>query len=107
IRYLNAPDSDTGSIYPGYSESTIFGILVEKGGTMPSFAWGVQVKQDALLFTLDNVGRQETTETDFRDQIKDGSQFWEVDSVEKHLDPRSGALAFYIVHLNRTVVVEP
>jgi hypothetical protein len=45
-------DTNTGRRYPEYTESTITGVLVERGGSTPSAFTGVYVLRDAVLVTL-------------------------------------------------------
>jgi len=101
VKYINTPDSDTGYIFPSYDEESINGILIERGGPMPNFAFGMTVQQDAVLFTVDPVGKRGTDEKTYPDQIKDNETVYEVKAVEKHSDPKRGGLAFYLIHLNK------
>jgi hypothetical protein len=101
LKYLLAPDTELGYVFGGYDESAINGLIVEKGGNMPSFAWGIIVKKDAVLFTLDPVGVRGVSDDKYPDQVKDGNIVYEVVNVDRHDDPNVGGLAFYLIQLNK------
>jgi hypothetical protein len=100
LKYMLPDDVVTGYKVPSYEETTCDGIMVQKGSSMPSFAWGVALLEDAVLFTLDPVGYRGTDES-FADQVVDGESTFEVSSVQKNLDSLKGGLAFYVVQLRK------
>ena len=85
----------TGWFNVVWVESTINGILVEQGGSMPSFAAGVVMRQDAVLICLDGVGQYDQIYDDF------ASAYFEVQQIEKIENPYAGGFAFRVCHLHR------
>lgn len=84
----------TGRRYPDYSIThTINGILVEQGGSMPSFALGIYMQQDAIFLCFDGVKPM--------DQIVVGNKYFEVAQIEEHYDLQEGGFAFRVCHLHR------
>jgi hypothetical protein len=98
-----AVDATLGYKIPRYEEEDCQGILVLKGGTMPSFAWGTVVLQDAVFFCLDPVGTNAKGET-IPDQIQDGYDIYQVDSVARNKDPKAGGSAFDTVQLKKVTL---
>ena len=92
------PDPITGWRRPEYDAQTIYGVLVERGGSLPAFASGVVMKMDAVLLTMDGV--------DPMDQIGDNPplKIWQVDEIEEHTDTRLGGFAFRVCHLHRLML---
>lgn len=90
-----ARDSVTGWRRPDYSLThSIKMVLVEKGGSLPGFAAGVAIRQNAVGLCMDGVW--------VLDQIKFKSKIFEVDSPpETHYDPEGG-FAYRVVQLTRT-----
>lgn len=60
-------DDNTGRRYPEYTESSITGVLVERGGSMPAFATGVYVQRDAVFITLYGVKERDEIDDDTND----------------------------------------
>jgi len=86
-------DATTGIRYPTYDDQTIIGVLAEQSGSMPAFAVGVVMRQEAVLITIDGVLQL--------DQIKDGDKYFEVNQIEEHIDPDNDGFAFRVCHLSR------
>jgi hypothetical protein len=85
-------DSSTGWRTPTFTDSTIYGQLVEQSGRISAFLSGTAFDQDAVLKTLDGVG--------ILDQVKDGDKYYEVGAIEGHTDGKKAeSFAYRIVHL--------
>jgi hypothetical protein len=94
-RTLMNRHATTGWFNVAWVESTINGVLVEQGGSMPAFAAGVVMRQDAVLIGVDGVTQY--------DQVYDsqsGKDF-EVQQIEEVTNPYAGGFAFRVVHLHR------
>jgi hypothetical protein len=94
-RTLMDRHATTGWFNVAWSESTINGVLVEQGGSMPAFAAGVVMRQDAVLICVDGLSQY--------DQIYDASSatYFEVQQIEKITNPYAGGFAFRVAHLHR------
>jgi hypothetical protein len=88
-------DSTTGWHVPAYTEQAIYGVLVERGGSMPSFVSGVTTQRDAVLITISGVREA--------DQIRDplNSRIYEVQGEpEERVDPDTASFAYRVSQLH-------
>lgn len=85
-------DSTTGWKTKSYTESTIVGVWVPRGGTPSTHIPGLYVQYSAAFVTVDPVKT--------RDQIKYGGEFYVVKTMEQIYDD-TGSFAYRICQLHK------
>ena len=86
-------DTQDGIAHVQFLDENIMGILVERGGKLPSFAAGVLMMLDATFLTIDPMK--------VVDHIYDplSCNEWEIKSIQRKNDPIHSGLAFYALSL--------
>lgn len=87
-------DAATGIAHTTFAgNEDILGILVERGGSLPSFAVGVVMKMDGVFLSLDPTAKMN------RIYNTVSLREYEVKEIERKDDPINGGLAYYVNHV--------
>lgn len=96
--WMVSRDSTTGHRIPTYSDITIDGLLVERGGVAPSFAGGYIVRNDAELWFLGSLQLKDHV----IHPVKNTWRYEVIGPVDDVTDPEhAGGVAYRFTPLHR------